>query len=313
MLTGYGRVADGAILSLLVAGERVAALTIAARPKHWVKNAACLAGVVFSGRLTDIHSVAMAGWAVAGFCLASSGVYLVNDVLDRESDRRNPKKRTRPIASGALPASWAIVGASLMLVAALTSAIPLGPYCGATLAAYTGLNLCYSYRLKHRVLVDVLIIASGFVLRVLYGVYAIGVKPSSWIVLCMFFLALFLGFSKRRSELDQFGEGGHLRRPVLRGYDLKFLEMSLAMTATMAIVCYALYTVTGRQGNASLVITVPIVTYGILRHLLRIIARGVGDEPVSAIFADKVSFAIIIAWVSVCAVVVHSGVRLFEV
>jgi 4-hydroxybenzoate polyprenyltransferase len=313
MLTGHERVADRTTLTLSEAGDRLAALATAARPKQWIKNAACLAGVVFSGRLADAHAVLMAGWAVAGFCLASSGIYLVNDVLDRESDRRNPKKRLRPIASGSLPASWAVAGAFLLLVAALTSAIPLGPYCGATLAAYVGLGLLYSYRLKHRVLVDVLIIASGFVLRVLYGVYAIGVKPSSWIVLCMFFLALFLGFAKRRGELNLFGEEGHLRRPVLRGYDLKFLEMSLAMTATMAIVCYALYTVTGRQGNASLVITVPIVTYGILRHLLRIIARDVGDEPETAIFGDKVSVSIIALWVLVCAAVVHTGVRLFEV
>ena len=123
--------------------------------------------------------------------------------------------------------------------------------------------MAYSVRLKHAVLLDVVVIAFGFVLRVLYGVYAVGVKPTSWIVLCMFFLALFLGFAKRRGEMHRMGDDEEpFRRPVLAKYRTSFLDMQLAMTATMAILCYALYTVTGHPGNASLVVTVPLVVYG---------------------------------------------------
>jgi 4-hydroxybenzoate polyprenyltransferase len=307
---------EGAIASAVLArplvAERLRGLVRAARPKQWVKNAACLAGVVFSDRLLDAPSVGKAALAFAGFSLASSGVYLVNDVFDREADRENPRKRYRPIASGVVPVSWAMAAAVLLLAAALASSVALSPLSRLVLAAYAVTGLAYSYGLKHHVLLDVLVIASGFVLRVLYGVYAIGVKPSSWIVLCMFFLALFLGFAKRRSELNQISEGGYLRRPVLRGYDLGFLDMSLGMTATMAVVCYALYTVTGRPGNATLVVTVPLVAYGVLRYLLKVMARGAGDEPETDIFCDKVSLAIIFTWAALCASVLHTDVRLFE-
>ena len=206
-------------------------------------------------------------------------MYLLNDVVDRRLDRLNPSKRDRPIASGLVPVTWALAAAALLATAACGLTLRLAPICSMTLAVYLVTNVAYSLRLKHTVLLDVLIIAFGFVLRVLHGVYAIEVKPTSWIVLCMFFLALFLGFAKRRGEMHLMGEEEPFRRPVLSKYRIGYLDLLLGMTATLAILCYALYTVTGHRGNASLVVTVPLVTYGVARYLLLVTVEGEGRPP----------------------------------
>jgi hypothetical protein len=156
-----------------------------------------------------------------------------------------------------------------------------------------------------------MIIAVGFVLRVLYGVYAIEVKPSSWIVLCMFFLALFLGFAKRRGELHIMGEDEPHRRPVLGKYRVNYLDILLAMTATMAILCYALYTVTGRHGNATLVVTVPLVTYGITRYMLLVMVHGAGDAPERILLSDRVLIGIVAVWVLACVVILYNDFSIF--
>jgi 4-hydroxybenzoate polyprenyltransferase len=213
------------------------ALVGAARPYQWVKNLACLAGLLFSGQLLDPGAATHALLAVVGFSLAASAVYLVNDYLDRERDRANPRTAVRPLASGALPV-WlaASEGATLAAVSAIVS-VRLGLACVWVLSAYAGLNLAYALRLKRTVIADVMVIATGFVLRVLYGVYAVDVLPSSWIVLCMFFLALFLGFCKRRAELATAvaGERPGATRPVLSKYTVGYLDMILGMTATLTI------------------------------------------------------------------------------
>ena len=177
------------------------ALVRAARPYHWVKNVACLAGLVFSGQLLDPAAATDALLSVVGFSLAASAVYLVNDYLDRERDQANPRTAGRPLASGILPVWLAGSGAAALAAGAVAVSVRLGSACVWVVSAYAGLNLAYSLRVKRTVIADVMVIATGFVLRVLYGVYAVDALPSSWIVLCMFFLALFLGFGKRRAEL----------------------------------------------------------------------------------------------------------------
>jgi 4-hydroxybenzoate polyprenyltransferase len=291
--------------------DRLEGLLRAARPRQWIKNLACFAGLIFSGRLFQEQAIAQACLAFAGFCLASSGIYLLNDVLDRSFDRLNPEKRGRPIASGLVPVSWALAASAVLMASALASSLLLAPLCRAVLACYLGLSGAYSVRLKHTVLLDVIIIALGFVLRVLYGVYAIEVKPTSWIVLCMFFLALFLGFAKRRGELQLMGDDEPHRRPVLGKYRVGYLDILLAMTATMAILCYALYTVTGRHGNASLVVTVPLVTYGITRYMLLVMVQGEGDTPERLLVSDRVLIAIVAAWVLLCVLVLYKNVHMF--
>jgi 4-hydroxybenzoate polyprenyltransferase len=286
--------------------SRVVGLALALRPVQWVKNLACFAGLIFSGRLFDAQATAEAFVAFGGFCLAASGVYLLNDVCDRPFDRLNPKKRGRPIASGLVPASWALAAAAALMAAALGVSLFLSLVCTGVMLGYLALGVAYSVRLKHTVLLDVGIIALGFVLRVLYGVYAVEVRPTSWIVLCMFFLALFLGFAKRRGELRDSREEGPYRRPVLVKYQSGYLDMLLAMMAAMAILCYALYTVTGRPGNATLVVTVPLVTYGILRYLILVLVLGAGESPEKLLVSDSLLLGTVAVWVLLCVLILYS-------
>ena len=171
--------------------------------------------------------------------------------------------------------------------------------------------MAYSLRLKHTVVLDVLLIAFGFVLRVLHGVYAIEVKPTSWIVLCMFFLALFLGFAKRRGEMHLMGEDEPFRRPVLAKYRIGFLDLLLGMTATLAVLCYSLYTVTGHHGNATLVITVPLVTYGVIRYLLLVTVDGEGEAPEKLLVTDRFLLGTAALWVTCCVLVIYTKIQLF--
>lgn len=288
---------------------RVAGLVASMRPRQWIKNLACFAGLIFSGRLFDVEAIRAAAWSFAGFCLASSSVYLFNDVWDRRSDAANPKKRSRPIASGRVPVAWALTASAALAAAALGSSLLLTPGCSAVLVTYIVMNLAYSARLKHTVLLDVMIIAIGFVLRILHGAFAVDVPPTPWIVLCMFFLALFLGFAKRRSELVRFegGDAGH--RPVLLKYRTGLLDLLLAMTATMAITCYALYTVIGRPGHGTLVVTVPLVVYGVYRYLLIVLVFDVGDTPEKDAIDDPPLIAAVLLWVALCVLIIYLDIN----
>lgn len=298
--------------------SRAAGLVRAARPHQWVKNFACFAGVVFSGKLTQWDAISQATLAFVSFCFASSTVYLLNDVLDREADARSPAKRRRPIASGLVPVPLAIGSAVALLGCAIVAVVPLAPICRYLLGLYLLANVLYSGWLKHAVLIDVLIIAIGFVLRVLHGVYAVEVLPTPWIVLCMFFLALFLGFGKRRGELSQSEESAemhdglaHPQRPVLRSYRTPILDLLLAMTATMAIICYALYTVTGQQEDASLVISVPLVVYGVFRYLLLVVIREAGSVPEKDLLGDRPLLLTAALWVATCIAVIYGKPHFF--
>ncbi len=296
-------------------GMRIVGLFRAMRPHQWSKNLVCFAGLIFSGQLFRLESMASALLAFFGFCLASSACYLVNDLCDREADRLHPEKRSRPLASGVVPARWAVVGAVTLMALALITTRLLPPLCFAVLASYFVLTLAYSLRLKHRMLVDVISIALGFVLRLICGVFAVGVRPTAWIVLCMFFLALFLGFAKRRGELSQaLGAGAgmdHLRRPVLQKYRLDLLDLLLAMTATMAICFYALYTVAGRPDHDTLVVTVPLVFLGIARYMTLVLRDNLGESPERHILGDWVSQLIVALWVVLCVAILYSDVQIF--
>ncbi len=291
--------------------QSLVGLAQAARPYQWIKNLACFAGLVFSGRLFERGVFLQSILAFAAFCLASSAVYLLNDVVDRDLDRKNPSKRHRPVASGQVPVAWALAASALLAGGGLGICCWLAPICSVLLGLYLALNLAYSLRLKHTVLLDVVIIAFGFVLRVLLGVYAVEVTPTSWIVLCMFFLALFLGFAKRRGEMHILGEDQPLRRPVLSRYRIGYLDLLLGMTATLAILCYALYTVTGHRGNASLVVTVPLVTYGVARYMLLVTVDGEGEAPEKLLVTDRLLLGTGALWVVCCVLIIYTKIELF--
>jgi len=204
-------------------GHGIAALVAAMRPRQWVKNGFVFAALLFAERVGQGHDVLRVCAAFAVFCLASSSVYLLNDIADREKDRQHPLKRMRPIASGSLGVASAAGAATLLAVVALTGAFLLGtPMLGIT-AGYLVMNLAYSLALKQVVILDVMIVAAGFLLRAWAGAVVIDVAMSHWLVLCTGLIALFLGFVKRRQEivtLDQAEE----QRPILREYSLPFLD-----------------------------------------------------------------------------------------
>jgi 4-hydroxybenzoate polyprenyltransferase len=269
------------------------ACILALRPHQWVKNIFVFAALLFargsSGTLLAERSddVLRVLWAFAAFCLGASAIYLVNDLMDRESDRVHPEKRHRPIASGRVSAPVALVLSALCAAGALHagveaggSPVPVWPL----VAGYMALNLAYSIKLKHVVLVDVFCIATGFLLRVLAGALAVPAPISHWLLLCTLFLALFLGLCKRRAEMALLGEGGGSHRAILREYDLGFLDQMTTVLAACTIVTYTMYTVADETaakfgaGNL-LVATVPFVVFGLARYMLLVQTRKGGGSP----------------------------------
>jgi 4-hydroxybenzoate polyprenyltransferase len=287
------------------------ALVRAMRPRQWIKNAACLAGLIFSRQLFNGLAQASALLATLMFCAASAGIYLLNDLCDSESDQRNPRKARRPIASGLLPRRVALMGCLAALVVSGLLAWAVGPSCMCVLALYLGMNLVYSFRLKHAVLADVMVIALGFVFRVLVGVYAVQARPTAWIVLCIFFLALLLGLAKRRAELAALKDRAAAHRPVLALYTLPYLDSLLAIMGAMTVVCYAAYTVNSPHNNVTLIMTVPPVVYGIARYLLLVMVRG-GQAPEEMLTRDKGLITAVVIWVGLCVAILYGNLHLLD-
>lgn len=266
------------------------ALLTIMRPRHWAKNAFVLAPVIFAetaGRPVIEQALA----AFAFFCALSSAVYAINDVVDAASDRVHPRKRFRPVASGQLSATAATTLAVVLTVAAFWAALMLLPL-GVAIAgaAYAINNALYVTMLRHHVIIDVISIASGFVLRLLAGAAAIGVEPTSWLLVCGFSVALLLGFGKRRTELESAGVDASYRRS-LELYTPAKLDTLLAICASMSVLSYMLYTASSdtiRLHNTDrLVYTVPFVAYAIFRFIFKV-QEGKGDGPVEILLSDPV-------------------------
>ncbi len=288
------------------------------RPRQWVKNFILFAGLIFSRAGGDPRFVQRALLGFAAFSLLSSAVYVLNDWLDRESDRQHPEKRHRPIASGRLGG-----GAALGLILALLAAsgwIVLGLGTGFALAAgaYLALNLAYGLGLKQVLIVDVLCIASGFVLRAIAGVEALrpldpGIAISPWLQVCTFFGALLLGSIKRRQELALVEEGS--RRSVLKQYTLPLLDDIIRITAACTLFSYALYTIAPatveKFHTESLVFTIPFVVFGIFRYLFLTRARDQGENPTEVLLRDRPLLLGVLLWLaSVTAIVYWPWARL---
>jgi 4-hydroxybenzoate polyprenyltransferase len=282
------------------AGGGLVALVRSLRPRQWVKNLFVLAPLVFAGTLLVPASVLRGLGAFAAFCAVSSAVYLLNDVRDREADRRHPLKRHRPIASGALSVPGALSAAALLLVVSVALAYPLGMPVLSVLLVYAGLNLMYSAGLKHVVILDVMIVALGFVLRVLAGGFAVRVGVSSWLLLCTIFLALFLAFSKRRHELLLLADDASGQRRVLSDYSPAFLDQMINVVTAASVVCYALYAVSPetaeRHHTERLVYTVPLVLFGIFRYLYLMYQAPDERNPTEAILTDPPFLANLALW-----------------
>lgn len=278
------------------------------RPEQWLKNGFVLAPLVFSGRLTDPDSVVRALVAAAAFSFAASATYIVNDLLDRKADRVHPVKCRRPIASGAVSPGTAGVVALVLAVLAALLAFGLGGWFPAVLGGYLVLTLLYSAVLKQLVFVDVLVVAMGFVLRVVGGAVAIEVPISRWILLCAYLLALYLVLGKRRSELVLLGDEAGSHREVLGHYSLPLVDQAIAVVLGATVLAYALYTVApdtvSKVGSEGLLLTVPVVLYGLFRYLYLLHGQQLGGSPTHALLTDRPLLVCVVVWLAVAAAVI---------
>lgn len=269
------------------------------RPKDWVKNVFVLVPLLFTNSLYEPAGLGAMLVACACFCLWSSAIYLVNDTLDAELDRRHPRKRRRPIASGRVRPGFALrLAFGLAAAAALLAAgcLPLPSLVIGGL--YLGNSLAYCLGLKHKVIVDVLLIATGFVLRILAGCAAIDCQPSSWIIICGFSLALVLGFGKRRTEVVNLSQRRTFR-PALASYDNAKLDVLLAVCCSICLLSYMLYTVASDtvafHGTNKLLYTIPCVAYGLFRFVFKV-QEGKGDSPTDILLRDRVLLLTGLTW-----------------
>jgi 4-hydroxybenzoate polyprenyltransferase len=284
-----------------------------ARPHQWIKNAFVFVGLVFGHGWADAGLSVRALAVFVSFCLASSAVYVANDIADREADRAHPGKRERPIARGdvAVAAAWAFclaLAAGALAIAARVSWPAL-----AIVVSYLALNAAYSAGLKHVAILDVFLIAAGFMLRILAGTSGVGIEPSKWLLFVGLMVTLFLGFSKRRAELTALepaagaSDPGVAQRPVLASYSTAMLDRMVATTAAGAAVGYGLYTVDPDtvllHGTNGLILTVPFVLYGLFRYLFLVHRRGGGADPAWELLHDPHLIAASVAWFAVTCVV----------
>jgi 4-hydroxybenzoate polyprenyltransferase len=285
------------------------ALVRALRPGQWTKNLFVLAPLLFGKALQDPSAVGRTVAAAIAFCGVASAFYLLNDVVDRAADARHPVKRHRPIAAGAVSVPVALAFALLLFLGAVALAATLARPALFLILGYAALTGSYSLVLKRVLLLDVFVIASGFVLRVLTGSAAAGVKPSHWLLLCTFFLALFLALSKRRGEL---AGSGTATRASLRDIDLPLVDSFENVALGVTTVCYALYTVAPETiawfGTDRLLLTVPFVVFGLFRWRL-LETRGGGEDATTDLFTDRGLLATVILWGVACALLIYAVPR----
>ena len=265
------------------------------RPKQWVKNGFVLAPLVFAGQFLNADAVAHALVAALLFCLASSATYIINDIQDVERDRKHPKKSlTRPIASGAVSVRMALALLAGLYVVLITAAFYM-PAVLAVIAAYALLNVAYTFYLKRQPVLDIFTIAIGFVLRVFAGTLALDLPMSSWMFITTLCLALYLAAVKRRQELSQSGTEG---RQVLEKYTVALVDRYAEMSATGALMFYSMFVMSTRP---ELVVTVPLVLFGLFRYWFVVEALEGGESPTDALLADGQLLITVVLWVGVCA------------
>lgn len=279
------------------------------RPRQWTKNVFVLAPLVFSQSLTDGRSLGRALTAFAAFCLAASAVYLFNDLRDREEDRRHPLKRLRPIASGRVPAAAAATAAGVLAAGGLAAAASLGSTLLAILAVYLGLNALYSLGLKTVAILDVLVLALGFVLRVLAGGEAIDVSVSAWLLLCTIFVSLLLVVAKRRHELILLADGASDQRRVLDHYSPLLLDQMINVVTAGSVLAYALYSISPetveRFHTGRLVYTIPFVLFGIFRFLYLVYQSTSELNPTESMLKDAPFLINIALWGAVVVSIIY--------
>jgi len=270
------------------------------RPHQWVKNAFVFTGLLFGHAWDDFNLVVTVVMAFAAFCLVSSAIYVLNDIVDLEQDKHHPKKCKRPLASGlvSIPAAalLAILSGASGLVLAYSATVPVL----VILVGYALMNIAYSLRLKHVVILDVFIIAAGFMLRILAGTLGVGIPPSQWLLLCGLMLTLFLGFTKRRAEIFALTGEKTSHRKVLEHYSPVLLDQMMGITAAGLIMSYSLYTMNADtiriHNTANLIYTVPFVMYGVFRYIYLLHHQSRGGDPSHDLVRDPHLLIVVGAW-----------------
>ncbi len=276
------------------------------RPKQWTKNVFVLAALVFDKKLLVPHYSLKAAAALLLFCAISSAVYLVNDLVDVEKDRKHPAKRNRPLASGQLSPNTAAVAAVVLILASALLSYLLDPLFAAVAAAYLLLMILYSFWLKNIVIIDVLTVAAGFVLRVAAGVVVVrAARFSPWLYLCMVFGALFIAISKRRHELLLLNENANAHRSIFDEYNMALLDDMIRMVTASTAMAYSLYTFSAPNlpQNHAMMLTIPFVLYALFRYMYLVQVQGKGGTPEELILEDKPLLLAIALW-SLAAVVI---------
>lgn len=274
---------------------------ISMRPRQWIKNLIIFAGLIFSQNLGHPLLLVKTIIAVALFCAISGAVYIINDILDYKSDQSHPVKRQRPIASDALPRSAALAAAVLLGFAGSALSFLINLPFGAVALSYLLLMLGYSLWLKRLVIIDVFVIAAGFVLRAAAGAEAVSVPISDWLLICVILLSLFLALAKRRQEMKTLENGDVVHRQTLSDYSDKLLDQMIAVATAAVAVSYSLYTMwpetVEKFGTSNMKYTIPIVLYGLFRYLYLIYRKDQGEQPETVLLTDRWLLSSMVAYV----------------
>ncbi|MGQ9708688.1 MAG: decaprenyl-phosphate phosphoribosyltransferase [bacterium] len=278
----------------------IAGIVKSMRPKQWVKNLLIFAALVFSENLLVLPKLVRSVGAFIAFCLLSGAVYIINDIVDRGNDRSHPKKRLRPIASGQLDVYPAALAAATFVIIGIGGGFFLEWRFGVVVVVYFLLQLAYSFSLKKIVVLDVMVVASGFALRAISGSYVIGVQISPWLFVCAILLALFLALAKRRHELLFLEGGGISHRSVLGKYSETLLDQMIGIACSATVIGYCLYTMAPETVQKfkthNLILTVPFVLYGIYRYLYLVYRKEEGGAPEKVLFTDIPLMIDVLLW-----------------
>lgn len=282
--------------------DKLKAIVLSVRPQQWIKNLLIFAPLVFSQKITDITLISKTGIAFMSFCLLTGAVYLFNDLKDIDKDRLHPVNKNRPIAADRLKPASATFILVILAICGLVSAFVLDRRFFLIGLVYLLIQAGYSLHFKHVVILDVLVVSSGYLIRVVGGALAIHVAVSSWILICTGFLALFLTLAKRRHELVVLAEGASNHRPILAEYSVILLDQMISVVTAATLIAYCLYAIsedtTARFHTRNLIITVPFVLYGLFRYLYLIYRKEGGGTPETLLLKDKSLLLDIFLWIA---------------
>lgn len=284
-------------------------LLLSLRPQQWTKNLFVFAGLLFGIKLFDPAAIVTSMAAFAIFCALSGVIYLINDVVDRESDARHPIKRRRPIAAGDLSVPAAVGAALVIAAAAIAASVAIGTPFALAAGTYLALQTAYSLRLKHIVILDALTLSVGFVLRAVAGAVALNVVISHWLLVCTILLALFLALAKRRHELVLLAGGATSHRPILGEYSAYLLDQMIAVVTASTLIAYIFYTISPETeqkfGTSWLGLTIPFPLYGIFRYLYLVHRREEGGSPADLLLNDRPLLACVTLWVIAVVLIIY--------